>query len=242
MRISSESELYTIVTSAFEEFKRRLVHRNPQYATIFGDELFPDEKSINSKKVYLIGESHVSIKPVMYAHENLVLQITQETNRWLIFREGIYPKITEPAEHPTLFYFQELARLLRIPYKEALANLHEQSTRHYIKEKSGINNEYIDTYLLCVRIVSEGGFPTSKEGFNAIIARMSKFFRKPEEYILKLVMNVIVNPPDPTLFTQKIIEPWNEYSRIRFHEILRQYADRDRFLVSVGRDHLPAFK
>ena len=237
MAFESEDGLYAIVVRAFEKYKE-LYKNNPANNPFQDGKLTHSQWTLdNGQVVYFVGEEHGIRQSVDYIHNEIVPKIKQDPKTWLILREkraGV--KVQSPMGNPPLFYSQELAKFFKIPYIEALTDLYAPDTRAYIQAKAGINGEDIDRIYLTM-VTQE--FATREE-----IINLSLFAQKASKVLKKRVEHALMGPVEDSeqKFRDLVITPWNEYSRERFHRILKQYPNKSNILVCTGSLHLSAFQ
>ncbi len=232
MRFETEHQLYRVVIRAVEKLKQ-----NPIFRSSIEGEMRCTERQSNGQRLYLVGETHYSRKPVDYVHKKTAPEIEQNPQTWLILREDADDIIKSPVEYPTHFYFQELVKLFKLPYEDALANLWSPNTREYIQRNARINEDDIDRFVLDIAM---RGIITSKN-INyppRFVNQMSEILQKPAEYTSRLLsMGSLAN----LALEETIVRCWNDCSRERFHKLREKYSDKNNILVSVGYSHLPAF-
>lgn len=198
------------------------------------------ERRLGDRTLYLLGEQHGSRGPVDYTHEQLVPKIKQDPRSWLVLYEGAQDVVQDfPNIDPDAFYFHELAKLFGILYDDAIADIYTQDTRAYIKHKTGITEVDFDRLLLKWALPLLQSVPKDKrEGWvgSWILNMLGKHDTKYRRELL------LMGPIKDLHFDEIILPHWNDYSKIRFHQLLKQYADKSNLLVSVGLAHIPVFE
>lgn len=234
MKIKNESQLYQVFEEAIKNLEEK-IRGHPILKNCINGEFIYLERKLNRHRLHLLGETHGSRKTGDYIHQNLVSLIEWCPQKWLILHEN--KDVVDPINNPTGFYIQGLAKLFRLPYEEALTNLYAQDTREYIKRKTGIKEEDIDR--LIIRIIMDIVTMEDREDPLSVAKFISKNLKKPLDYTIRLLL---MGPKTDLDFREIIEKNWNDYSRERFHKLLKSYSDRTKILVSVGYNHLPAFR
>ena len=232
-KFKTEDHLYEVAARFWEKHISKLAN-HPNADWLFTDnEMVIREIGHKSARVHFVGEHHISREPTDYIHAHIVPQIEQEPQNWLLLAEDAI-HVSRPLNDPGRFYLQELARLFRLPYDEALSSLFAANTREYIKEKSSLSDD--DFYRLLITFMLGDLGPKDQKFFERRIWLVSQDLKKPLSYIQQLMR---IGPY--TGFEDLIGKYWNEFSKIRFHKILEKYADKKEVLVNAGYNHLPAF-
>ena len=239
MKFKNEVQLYKVFGEAIKELEEKF-RNHPIFDEdrINGKFRYLDRR-LNRQRLHLVGEMYYSRKPVDYIHQNLVACIERSPKTWLVLRENAGKIVVEdPVKYPTLFYLQELAKLFRLPYEEALADLHAPDTRGYIKRKTGISEEDIDRLILTDAM----GFVKVKDlekNLPYLVIGISKNLQRSIDDTLRLFL---LGPNKDLDFDEVIGKHLNDYSRERFHQLLKKYPDRNDVLISVSYSHFPAFE
>lgn len=235
MRFDSENQLYR---TAIKAAGKLALHPNFRDSTE-GD-ILHTEKQLNGQRLFLVAEPHhYSRKPVDHVHSLLVPRIQENPGDWLILRKNGSSVVRFPIQAPVQFYFQELAGLLRMPYEEALADLHSHDTQEYIRKNGEVDQKDIDRFILTVTLNIHLAPSKNIDYPPRIVGKMSKVLQKPPEYAREIFSMGSLTDTD---IEKCIVDQWNDYSRKRFHELRRKYSDRSNILVSVGYSHLPVFE
>jgi hypothetical protein len=268
LRLKSESELYERVRNAFDTVSKQLPHYSMFYILTRESDAFKyEEREINGRKVYLIGERHGTITPVDFVHENLVLKIADNPKRWLILLETV--SMTSDLLAPSLFYLRKLAKLFNIPCEEVLVKLLEPDTINYVKSyvkkvnpSLAADEQKLDAIILSneciglqgavqilIDLVKEGRL-TLEEAKKEIekltysgISHISRRSGMPATYVGSLMTRFLETPYEEVARQSEefVLKPWNELTRERFYKLLEKYSDKSEILVNVGIAHLPAF-
>ncbi len=233
MSFKNEGQLYQIFTKAVRKLER-IFRDYDNLRDLTNGEFRYIERELNGRQLHLLGEEHFSRKPADYVHQNLVAHIESSPQTWLVLREDA--EIEEPLLSPTQFYIKQLAKLFRLPYEEALGDLHAQDTREYIKRKAKINEEDLDRSLLTLAIYVCS--TQQSEDLPDLVRFLAEILQKPPGYTLRLLSM----GPKNLEFEEMVLKHCNGYSREKFHQLLKKYPDRSNVLISVGYDHFPAFK
>lgn len=246
-RFQTEEQLYEATIAGYDIFMDYLKN-NPVVTSALNnnDQYVYKEKQVGDKKIYFVGEMHFSKKPIDFIHQNLVAEIKRDPKNWIILREGGSESIDEPQNSATTFYVQELAKVFNLPYEEALADLWSPDTRKYISERTGISERDIDRLLLST-VLGAYSQEIKDNNYNIpehVMDRINFFLRKPKDYTAQLTREQFGKPiePDFEVKFDEMIKSWNEYSKVRFNEILQRYPERTNVLISTGNKHLPVFE
>ncbi len=198
---------------------------------------------VNGRAVYVLGEYHFSRKQVDKAHTVIVPKIEADPQSWLLLREDNNKYVRSPFEDPTLFYFQELTSLFRIPYQEAKADLQSQPTRDYIMKKTGLMEIDLDWFVHTLNTASKTArFLVERNDERYIQILLNEFRLRGFHGDSAYVRQIRAFSPMSQELVDTITKHWNDFSRQRFYGILDQYTDKMNILVSVGGAHIPAFQ
>lgn len=246
-RFQTEEQLYETAIVGYNIFIDYLKD-NPMVTRALrdDDQYAYEERQVGNKKIHFVGEMHFSRKPIDFMHQNLVPEIKRDPKSWLILREGGSESIDEPQNSASTFYVQELAKMFNLPYEEALADLWSPDTRKYITQRTGISEKDIDRLLLSTVL---GAYSQEIKDNNYIIPehvieRIIVFLKKPKDYTTQLTREHYGKPLEPDFEGKlgEMIKSWNDYSKVRFNEMLQKYPERTNILISTGNKHLPVFQ
>ena len=205
-------------------------------SSVEGDEFASDERIVLGRKVHLVGETHKSLKPIKYVHDNLVAQIARNPSAWLMLRENA--RTRTDSGHPDHYYFQELATIFGIPYEDAIPDLFDRGVIDYIQGHANLSEREIIHIFITNVTSSKRNLRLLREDREGLVGILSAVTKKPKEYI----SGIIDERPTDRLLKDTIMPYWNEYTRQQFHRVLGQYSDKSQVIVSVGIGHLNAFK
>ena len=211
-------------------------------------EALPDitVKKIADRRVYLVGETHLTRDAVDYVHTNIAPKIISDQNTWMILREGLHSH-DEAKENdflsaaPDLFYFTKLSKVLSIPAYDPIKSPLDSNVKPHILANTNLTELDIDSWYLVTYINLNRNLPETERP--AAQKFLVEKFGKGEEYLMETLRHA--QKEDGAFRSRKIHESlmlaWNGHARKEFESILEQNAQRRNILVSVGKAHLPAF-
>lgn len=194
----------------------------------------------HERDIYVAAEHHQTREPVIYVHEGIVPLIAKEPKRWLMLREGLhsYDDCNEEdlfESHPSHFYFTKLPKLLDIPADDFVGSVLNGDTKTGIIERTSLSEEEIDLWY-ATNFINTNRQLGREDSIRLLAERMNK----PVDYVLNLPWGLLSDSGSAIKLHKRLMTAWNQYGRVRFHQITEQYRDRDSILVSIGAAHLPA--
>ncbi|MEK6869524.1 MAG: hypothetical protein AABX74_04795 [Nanoarchaeota archaeon] len=238
MPYQNETQLYQAVTRVLNTSRRRSSMPFSISEMLKDDELKHQERQLNGQMLYLVGHPIESRKAVNYVHNEIVPNMRQNSQDWLILIENADMVYPNPRDFPTHFYFQGLAGLFGIPYESALADLRDHDIQDRIQRESGIPEGAVDRIIVSM-IFKNMPYPDTPSKLEQVVNNMSISLKRSKDYIKRLLS---MGPYKDTTFEESVEKPWHAYSRERFHELLKQYSDKASILVSVKPKDLVVFQ
>lgn len=246
-RHKSEGELYKRVMRVF---------RDPEKRASIQDELKKKVQDLTEgamvyfsrtgdRTVYVVGGTFYSKEPVQHIHREIAPAIVKAPRDWAIFRQGASLHLDFPETDPAHFYCQELARMFRLPYEDALADITSKNTRNYIQEVGGISPKDLDRWVITryiTTIVENARGAASTEGEKRIVmaramVRVAEILGKPLAYVADRILE---GPTPDKSIEDTILLHWGNVSReMVYKEIGR--IERRNILISIEYEHVAAF-
>ena len=211
----------------------RDIANNSKFARYIYEPLDYEKSSLLNREIHILGEIHGSRAQYDYFRTNLQKEVSKDRKNWIFFIEGGLSNKVKVC--PEEFYFGLVSKLYKIPTFDATSpNLFSPEVRAYVKDKTGMNKETF--YGMLYGFFSEGR-EDSMLGSNANISIVARNLNVD----LDSAKEITERGPISGDFYYEIGIHWNRLIRKTFMNTLEANPDRNRVMVTCGKQHNIAF-